>query len=214
MTRPPLLSPRVEAAFVLAGTRHAGQTRRNSAAPYVIHLAHVALLLARAGADDDTLIVALLHDVVEDTARGEEARRTLLDEIRTRFGEPVADAVATLSEPKHDAEGNGIPWPDRKRAYLEQLSWGSRIAHRVSAADKLHNTSTLLDDLEAAEDPYEVWSRFTGSPQATVEFQEELLALLEARLGPQDALVAPLRDAVVGLRAHVDRLPPKPPRAP
>ena len=128
-----------------------GQTRRGSGTPYFEHVAAVALILDRAGFDEDVVIAGLLHDVVEDTAatlrrrggavragggrdraallRGEERRRT------ARSG-PGSTASATTSRPLADA-------PPAARA--------------VILADKLHNLISIEVDLREGRP---VWSQF------------------------------------------------------
>ncbi len=65
-------SPRVDLkavvrAYEVADAAHAGQ-KRKSGEPYIIHPIGVADLLAELGMDTATIVAALLHDVVEDTA--------------------------------------------------------------------------------------------------------------------------------------------------
>ena len=55
------------------------------------HAQAVADVLRRAGYDEDTQILALLHDVVEDTPR-------TVDDVRDAFGEPMAAMVGALTE--------------------------------------------------------------------------------------------------------------------
>ena len=55
------------------------------------HAQAVADVLRRAGYDESAQVLALLHDVVEDTPR-------TIDEVRDAFGEPMADMVAALTE--------------------------------------------------------------------------------------------------------------------
>ena len=63
---PPHLGPRLQRAFRYAAEKHDGQTRKQTAVPYLSHLMAVASLVLEAGGDEDMAIAALLHDVVED----------------------------------------------------------------------------------------------------------------------------------------------------
>ena len=58
-------------AFELADKAHEGQTRA-SGEPYIMHPLAVAEILANLQIDHETLIAALLHDVVEDTSYTKE----------------------------------------------------------------------------------------------------------------------------------------------
>jgi (p)ppGpp synthase/HD superfamily hydrolase len=55
------------------------------------HAQAVADVLRRAGCDEDAQVLALLHDVVEDTPR-------TIEDVREAFGEPMADMVGALTE--------------------------------------------------------------------------------------------------------------------
>ena len=69
-------------AFDTGERLHRGQLRK-SGEPYFIHPINVALILARLGMDEETLIGGLLHDVVEDT---EYTREELVED----FNEDIA----------------------------------------------------------------------------------------------------------------------------
>src|SRR3989338_5347383 len=81
---------KVEDAFEFAKDAHAGQTRY-SGEPYIIHPLHTAYYLADFHPDEDTVIAALLHDVLEDTDRTRE-------EITERFGKNVCSLVAGMEK--------------------------------------------------------------------------------------------------------------------
>src|SRR5450755_3563913 len=97
--KPPHLGPRLQRAFRYAADKHAGQTRKQTAVPYLSHLMAVASLVLDAGGNEDLAIAALLHDVVEDCGGMPRLR-----EIRKRFGPRVAKVVDgctdTYVEPK------------------------------------------------------------------------------------------------------------------
>src|SRR5450432_280901 len=111
--KPPKLGARLQRAFRYAAEKHDGQTRKQTAVPYLSHLMAVASLALEAGGDEDLAIAALLHDVVEDC--GGMPR---LVEIRKQFGSRVARIVEgctdSFGEPKAE-------WMTRKRDYLEEV---------------------------------------------------------------------------------------------
>jgi (p)ppGpp synthase/HD superfamily hydrolase len=82
-----LFSPLVERAMRVASCRHRGHNRKDSDLPYISHPASVALILRKAGFNDEqVLAAALLHDVVEDT---EYSRESLAAEFPARVVEYV-----------------------------------------------------------------------------------------------------------------------------
>lgn len=187
-----MFSRKVETALALANRRHHGQTRKSAGIPYFIHLVHVALIVARAGGDEDAVTVAVLHDILEDTVKTLGERQTLLEEIRKAFGEAVATSVVTLTEPKTNPGGQPVPWRARKMAYLEQLADGDQRACLVSAADKLHNLEALLGDLERTGSS--VWRHFTSGPDDNRWFYRAVISTLEPRMGSAHPVLLSLQN--------------------
>ena len=108
------MSPRLERALRWSAVCHAGQTRKASDVPYFEHAAAVAMILDRAGFDEDVVIAGLLHDVVEDT-------EATLDDVAAGSVRPSRDR-SHCSEIKFDAEGRKRPWIDRKRDHLAAMA--------------------------------------------------------------------------------------------
>ncbi len=75
----------IQRAYNVANQAHMGTIRR-SGEPYIQHPLEVALLLADMRIDADSIVAALLHDVVEDTD-------FTLEELRRQFGDAVANIV-------------------------------------------------------------------------------------------------------------------------
>jgi (p)ppGpp synthase/HD superfamily hydrolase len=162
--RPPDLGPRLEEAFRYAAGKHAGQTRKQTAVPYLSHLMAVASLVLEAGGDEDMAIAALLHDVVEDC--GGMPR---LHEVREQFGQRVARIVEgctdSFGEPKPE-------WVERKKDYLREVKHADARTRLVSASDKLHNVRTILADYR--QDREAIWSRFSGKKDGTLWYYRAL----------------------------------------
>lgn len=112
-----------------------GDQVRPAGEPYVEHLLEALCVLVDAiGVTDlDVLRAAILHDVVEDTD-------CPLDEVRSRFGERVAELVdwVTKSDP---ADGQT---PEQARsAYLTRLRSAPADALLVKLADRVSNVQRL-----------------------------------------------------------------------
>jgi (p)ppGpp synthase/HD superfamily hydrolase len=148
-----LYSPLVERALRVAARAHRDQTRKGTDIPYLTHPAAVAWILLRAGFDEDaTLAAALLHDVIEDTDYS--AAR-----LEAEFPPEVAEAVAALTERKLADDGSKRPWIERKREHLARVAAAPVAVRGIALADKLHNLTTIVHDLEAGEP---VWERFNA----------------------------------------------------
>ncbi len=117
---------RIEKALRLAMKAHDGQTRKTDGSPYIIHPIMVSQLLATYGVDEDVLVAALLHDVLEDTAI-EPA------EIVAVAGQGPLRIIEAVSEDK------ALPWEARKEAYIRQVVASGQAVWFVSVADKIHN---------------------------------------------------------------------------
>lgn len=190
----PLLGDRFEEAFLMAKQLHASQTRKGSGIPYLAHLLAVTALVLEDGGDEDQAIAALLHDAVED-----QGGYDLLETIRQRFGDRVADIVAGLTDayvrPKP-------PWRERKEGYISHLRQASEEVIRVSLADKLHNARSIRRDLILEGN--DLWDRFRGGKEGTLWYYRTLLDVYrEASPSP---LVAELEQVLndVEIRAQLD----------
>jgi GTP diphosphokinase / guanosine-3',5'-bis(diphosphate) 3'-diphosphatase len=132
---PPDDVERVQAAYDFAFEAHEGQ-RRRSGEPYITHPVAVADLLADLRLDAQTLIAAILHDVMEDTP-------TLKEEITTRFGTEVAELVDGVSKLdqiqfKSRAEAQAESFRKMLLAMVRDI----RVI-MVKLADRTHNMRTL-----------------------------------------------------------------------
>jgi (p)ppGpp synthase/HD superfamily hydrolase len=193
----PKLGLRLQRAFRYAAEKHAGQTRKQTAVPYLSHLMAVASLVLEAGGDEDTAIAALLHDVVEDCGGMPRLR-----EIRRQFGARVAKIVEgctdSFGEPKAE-------WVERKKGYLRELKHADAETRLVSASDKLHNVRTILADYR--RDGESIWERFTGKKEGTLWYYRALSDEYQRR-GPNrntrelEITVAQLESAVAKERSR------------
>lgn len=170
-----MLTHRFDDALAYASGLHRDQRRKGSDVPYIAHLLSVSALVIEYGGDEDQAIGALLHDAVEDQGGLQRAA-----EIEARYGARVARIVLDCS----DAETTPKPpWRDRKEAYLAGIAAKSDDAVLVTACDKLHNATAILEDLRQIG--AEVFTRFTGRRDGTLWYYRGLAEALGARLpGP------------------------------
>lgn len=126
---------KINKAYELAEKAH-GDQKRISGIPYVLHPTSVACIVAQFGMDSDSIIAALLHDVVEDT-------EYTLEYIRKEFGKDVAnivDGVTKISKIKlytrEEQQAENV------RKMLIAMSNDIRVII-VKLADRLHNMRTI-----------------------------------------------------------------------
>ena len=87
------LTDRFDRALLYATHVHGGQVRKETTIPYIAHLLAVAATVLEYGGSEDMAVAGLLHDAAEDQ-RGEPR----LGDIRSRFGDRVADIVHACSD--------------------------------------------------------------------------------------------------------------------
>jgi len=163
-------SDRINHAFAFAAKHHDQQVRKGTKLPYLTHPANVALILARYGCSEDTIVAGVLHDVVEDCVRDGWTREMLQERIGRKFGSAVLETVLAVSERRIDDDGVELSYDDRKNDYLERLSLASEDALWVCAADKVHNANSILSDLRRTSFPETVWGRFSVDRDGTVRW--------------------------------------------
>lgn len=126
---------KIEKAYNLARDAHKNQ-RRRSGEPYIMHPVAVAKILFKLGMDNECIIGALLHDVVEDTEYN-------LDYIKKHFGDEVAllvDGVTKLGQ---------IPLSTREEVQAENIRKMFIAMNEdirviiIKLCDRLHNMRTL-----------------------------------------------------------------------
>lgn len=126
---------------------HQGQYRKGSQKPYAMHPISAAMVLQRAGINNEHVIVAaLLHDLLEDT-------EVSYDDLTDEFNEHVARLVASVSEEKYKC------WEERKQHTIDMLKTCNLETKQITLADKYHNLYTVYEDMKVLGD--EVWHRFS-----------------------------------------------------
>ncbi|MBE9225534.1 HD domain-containing protein [Phormidium sp. LEGE 05292] len=160
-----VLSERFAEALVFATQLHATQVRKGSGVPYITHLLGVTSIALEYGANEDEAIAALLHDAIEDQG-GAKTR----EEIRRRFGDNVTAIVDGCTDSEIVPKP---PWRERKEIFIASLATALPSVLLVSAADKLHNSRSILKDYRELGEP--VWQRFKGGREGSLWYYKSLV---------------------------------------
>jgi guanosine-3',5'-bis(diphosphate) 3'-pyrophosphohydrolase len=122
-------------AYVYAMMAHGSQTRA-SGDPFVAHPLEVAAILTDLRLDAATIVAAVLHDTVEDTA-------ATLEEINRTFGPEIGSLVDGLTKIKRlDLVSKQAAQGENFRKLLLAIAADLRVL-LVKLADRLHNMRTL-----------------------------------------------------------------------
>ena len=132
---PSLDTQRLFDAFSFADEAHTGQLRK-SGEPYIIHPLAVAEIVAELELDTDSIIAALLHDVIEDTGATHE-------DIAKRFGEPVAQLVEGVTKlTKMQYTTKEEEQMENLRKMFMAMAKDIRVI-LIKICDRLHNMRTM-----------------------------------------------------------------------
>jgi (p)ppGpp synthase/HD superfamily hydrolase len=127
----------VKKAKKFAIEAHAGLFRPNRARePYSVHLQETAELIEEAGGSEIEIAAGWLHDTVEDTG-------ATMEEIRTEFGDEVADIVTGLTDPKWP---ENISTLDRKKFQAVRVKSESNSTKLCKLADQTSNMRSVAVD--------------------------------------------------------------------
>lgn len=172
----------VKKAYLFAKDAH-GNQKRHSGDPYFSHPVSVAEILTELKLDDESIITALLHDVVEDTD-------VTLDEIEKNFGEEVAKLVdgvtklGKLGTMSHDEKV-----AENFRKLTMAMSEDIRVL-LVKLADRLHNMRTLFyvpsmdKKTKKARESLEIYAPLAGRI-GLAKIKDEMQELAFAILDPE-----------------------------
>ena len=167
-------------AVVFAARAHAGQVRKGTDVPYIVHPMEAAAVCAGLTDDQEVLAAAVLHDVVEDAG-------VSVAQIEERFGARVAAIVAGESEDKREGMPPGDTWKIRKTEGIAHIAGASDPGVRmVCLGDKLSNIRSIQRDFNALGD--KLWQRFNQKdPDEHGWYYSTIADVLQADLGETDA---------------------------
>lgn len=154
---------RLNQAIIFATERHAGQLRKGTALPYILHPLETMQILSNMQADMDLQIAGLLHDTIEDT-------NTTAAEIAALFGDDVTALVS------HHSEDKSKSWLERKTQALAALQAADDCIKMLALADKLSNLRSIARDYKQLGDG--LWQRFNAPKEKQAWYYNGLVDTL------------------------------------
>lgn len=137
----------INKAIHYAVDAHAGQFRKGTKTPFIVHPMEVGVIVSQMTSDEEIISAAFLHDTVEDCPQ------VTIEDIRREFGDRVASMVDNESEDKSKT------WLERKSHTITHLKEEASMEVRMIAmGDKLANIRALVRDYKMVGE--ELWNRF------------------------------------------------------
>jgi len=189
MTNTLVASPRLIQAINTAAWAHRDHVRKGTDIPYVSHVFGVMQLVSQVTDDEDVLIAALFHDILEDVPEEYSPER-----MTREFGERVVELVRGVTK-----DSTLSSWQERADAYLAHLRKTDDGSVLISAADKLHNLLSIHADLDELGD--ELWGRFNSGKERQLWWYRSVADLVQERL-PGNSLGEELARQVERLEAR------------
>ena len=193
---------RIRAAYDMARLAHSGQLRRDGS-PYVTHCVAAADISVDMGLDEDSVVAALLHDVIEDT-------QLTHHDIARQFGEPVANIVEGVTKltrvqytSKEDEQMENL------RKMLMAMAKDIRVI-LIKIADRLHNMRTMAYQTEEKQrikslETMEIYAPIAhrlGMQRAKWELED--LALMYLDPTGYNEIMQPLQERMPTLEAFMN----------
>ena len=184
-------SDRVSHAFAFSAKYYGARPPATSPMVYLAHPANVAVILARYGADETTVVAGILHHALEEADARQRA--SLGRKIADKFGSVVLAVAMDALEPRYDSRGAERPWRSCKLEFLTHLAEAEPRALDICVADEMQwcgNTATSLRRL--GSEYCRTVSRATS--EQTIWWYRSMLEVLEARQEwPGQPMLAELR---------------------
>ncbi len=192
-------------AYVYAMLAH-GTQKRASGDPYFSHPLEVAAILTDLKLDDATIVAALLHDTIEDTAATK-------DDIREKFGPAIAELVDGLTKLKKlDLVSKQAVQAENLRKLLLAITSDVRVL-LVKLADRLHNMRTLhyvppAKRSRISQETLDIYAPLAGR-MGMHDMREELEDLSFRQINPEayealDQRLSRQRDAVARVVEEIE----------
>lgn len=133
---------RINHALAFTAKHHAPHAPVLGRLGFIARPANVAIILARHGAEEVTLVAGIVHHALEMIPDGE--RRPVERKISDKFGSVVLAVARDAAECCVDHDGTPVPWVHRKRAMLGRLLAMDPRALDICCADEIHECGSAI----------------------------------------------------------------------
>jgi (p)ppGpp synthase/HD superfamily hydrolase len=198
----PGYSDRVAHALAFAAKHGAPPPGRGESPSWPTQSANLAVILARYGAEEATIIAGILCTILNEATP--VRRQELSGKIRDKFGEQISHILTQVTEPRFDARGKERSWEAYKLDFLASLLLADQPALEVVAAQQIHSCGSLLTDVRRLGAEY--LSGYAPGGAATVLgwFQQVVDTLERHPVGPRPAMLMELRALSGDLRGRLE----------
>ncbi|HEU5153246.1 MAG TPA: HD domain-containing protein [Gemmatimonadales bacterium] len=184
-------SDRISHAFAFAAKHLQPRMRRGSGALHLTQPANVAVILARYGCDEITIISGILSHLVNEASYG--MRPQLANKIAEKFGAMVSQVIDDVAEPRYDSRGRERNWEVCRMDYLANLSAAGPRALDICAANQIHLCGSTLTDIRRLGVEY-LSAHAEAPAEQTLWWYGSVITALEAvPSGPRTGMLLELK---------------------
>lgn len=189
----PGYSDRIAHALAYSAKHGAARARRGSGSggTWLTQPANVAVILARYGADEVTIVAGILTSLINETEP--TLRPELMQKVAAKFGERVVEVLRQVVEPRYDARGKERSWEACKMDFLAELAGADQRALEVCAANEIFQCGAVVTDARRLGPEYLSGYAPGGAPALLRWFQGVVDALEQHPIGPRPGMLAELR---------------------
>lgn len=172
-----MYSDRIHHALAFAAKHFPERVSRYDGQSCLIRMSSIAVVLARYGADESTIVAGILKQLVDASPYGLQA--SLARTIMGKFGPVVAFAVGEAAEPRFDVMGRERTWKASRMEHLARIIEASDTAVDVCVAEELHRVGSALTAVRRLGVEY-LEGVGTPTPEDTVWWLNNLLGSLRS----------------------------------
>ncbi|HLS48115.1 MAG TPA: HD domain-containing protein [Gemmatimonadales bacterium] len=171
-------SDRVSHAFAFSAKYYGLRPPATSAMAYLAHPANVAVILARYGCEEVTLVAGILHHALEEA---DAAHRAELErKIREKFGPVVLGVAIDALEPRYDGRGLERPWRACKHEFLAHLAEADPRAIDITVAEEIQNCGNTATSIRRLGAEY-VRTISRATSEQSIWWYRSMIEVLESR---------------------------------